>query len=188
MDFKEEKSAFRKSMLSERGLIPAAERAEADRKIAENIFALSEYEKAETVFAYVSVTDEPDTMAIIEGSWERGKRVCVPRCESMGIMHAYEIRSMDDLQSGKYDIPEPKDCCLAVPQEEIGLVIVPCVCCSRDGYRLGYGGGFYDRWLEKRSAPAAVLCFDRMLVSSVPREPHDQRADIVVSDLAVSFF
>jgi 5-formyltetrahydrofolate cyclo-ligase len=183
---KEEKATFRKAMLAKRAAMAPAARREADDRIFQGVTSLLEYNSAETVFFYVSVTDEPDTIALIEDAHKRGKRVCVPRCASGGTMHAYAIRGADDLQRGKYDIPEPKDACPLVPPSEIGLIIVPCVCCSRDGYRLGYGGGFYDRWLEQRTAPAAVLCFEEMLVPAVPREQHDQRADILVSDAPFS--
>ena len=182
MDFKKEKAELRKTMLARRAAMAAGLRERADRRIFDSVTSLSEYEDADTVFLYVSVRDEPDTIAIIEDARKRGKRVCIPRCASMGVMHAHEIQGMNDLQSGKYDIPEPKDGCPLLEPGEIDLIIVPCVCCSTDGFRLGYGGGFYDRWLEKCNAHTAVLCFEEMLVPAVPREPHDQKVDILISD------
>jgi 5-formyltetrahydrofolate cyclo-ligase len=182
MDVKKEKSEFRKEMLSRRTALTTKERAEANRRIFQSFSSLAEYDNAATIFSYVSVADEPDTTALIEDAWKRGKRVCVPRCASMGIMHAYGIRSMNDLQKGKYGIPEPQKGCPPVLASEIDLIIVPCVCCSVEGFRLGYGGGFYDRWLENRSAPAVLLCFEKMLVPTVPLESHDQRVNILVSD------
>ncbi|MDR1495594.1 MAG: 5-formyltetrahydrofolate cyclo-ligase [Clostridiales Family XIII bacterium] len=177
-----EKSAFRRKMLEKRASIDPADRSAADLKILYAVTALPEYLAAETIFCYVSAADEPDTRALMEDALTRGKRVCVPLCASMGVMHAHEITGFADLTAGKYDIPEPKPHCPLIPPEAINFIVVPCVCCDRDGYRLGYGGGFYDRWLEKCSAPSAVLCFERMLVPSVPREAHDRRADILVSD------
>lgn len=182
MGLEKEKSQFRKTMLALRSGMTADTREKANKRIFQGVTALPEYDAAETVYFYVSVSGEPDTRALIEDAWKRGKRVCVPRCTSMGIMHAHEIESTEDLQPGKYDIPEPKESCALVPPEEIQLIIVPCVCCSVNGYRLGYGGGFYDRWLGKRTGLAVVLCFEEMLVPAVPREPHDQRVDILVSD------
>jgi 5-formyltetrahydrofolate cyclo-ligase len=183
-----EKSEFRKKMLAERAAIPPAIRAGANRNIKDAVTSLPEYLSAETIFCYVSTENEPDTDALFEDAWGRGKRVCVPRCVSMGVMHAHGIGGTGDLVPGKYDIPEPKENCPAIPPEGIDLIIVPCVCCDRDGYRLGYGGGFYDRWLENRRAPAVVLCFEKMIRPSVPRELHDQRADIVVTDAVVRIF
>jgi 5-formyltetrahydrofolate cyclo-ligase len=163
-------------------------RAEADGKILAAVKSVPEYLAAGVVFCYVSARGEPDTRAIIEDMLARGKRVCVPLCLSMGVMQAREISSPGDLQPGKYDIPEPKPACEVVTGGEIGLNIVPCVCSDADGYRLGYGGGFYDRWLEDRGAPALVLCYESMVVPSVPRERHDQRADILVTDGRISVY
>jgi 5-formyltetrahydrofolate cyclo-ligase len=185
-DLKREKAEFRKTMLAKRAALPVAAREKADQRILESVTSLAEYASAKTIFAYVSYRDEPDTVALIEDAWRRGKRVCVPRCVSKGIMHAYAIQSRDDLQEGMYDIPEPQDGCLLVAPGEMDFIVVPCVCCDSDGYRLGYGGGFYDRWLEQRHAPAAVVCFEKLLVPAVPREPHDQRTDILISDASRS--
>jgi 5-formyltetrahydrofolate cyclo-ligase len=106
----------------------------------------------------------------------------------MGVMQAREITGPDDLLAGKYGIPEPKAHCPVVAPEDIDLNLVLCVCCDGDGYRLGYGGGFYDRWIAKRGAPAAVICFENMIVPAVPREQHDQRADILITDAEVHTF
>lgn len=181
-EYKQKKRELRKHMLALRSEIPIEEREKADRQIGIQTQLLPEYENARTVFVYVSVGDEVDTHALIEDAWSRKKRVCVPRCESLGVMHAFEIRSMDDLKAGAYGIPEPKDTCVFVAQNEIDLNIVPCVCCSEEGYRLGYGGGFYDRWLESSQAPSVLRCFDELIIPTVPREEHDRRVDILISE------
>ncbi|MDR2163130.1 MAG: 5-formyltetrahydrofolate cyclo-ligase [Clostridiales Family XIII bacterium] len=181
-----EKSGFRKKMIERRGSIDAAVRAEAGQNILAAVKSISEYLAASVIFCYVSTADEPDTRALIKYSLIQSKRVCVPLCLPEGNMQVREIIGLDDLQVGKYDISEPKPSCPLVLPEDIDLIVVPCVCCDKDGYRLGYGGGFYDRWLEKRRAPAAVLCYESMMVPSVPREPHDQRADILITDRRIT--
>jgi 5-formyltetrahydrofolate cyclo-ligase len=100
-------------------------------------------------------------------------------------MDAYEIAGAHDLTPGRYGIPEPKAHCLPVSPEDIDLIILPCVCCDREGYRLGYGGGFYDRWLSGRRARSAALCFENILVPRVPREPHDEPVDFIVTNAAL---
>jgi 5-formyltetrahydrofolate cyclo-ligase len=183
-----DKSVFRKEMLAKRAAMGPPVRADADRNILAALTSLSEYLAAGVIFCYVSAADEPDTRALFEDAWARGKRVCVPLCLSMGVMQAREITGPDDLIAGKYGIPEPKAHCPIVRPENIDLNIVPCVCCDTDGYRLGYGGGFYDRWLEKSRAPAAVICFENMVAPGVPREKHDQRADILITDAGIRTF
>ena len=181
-DLIQQKKLLREKMLAKRAHIPAAKREKANRRMADLMISLPEYQKADTIFVYLSVNEEPDTHALIEDAWKRNKRVCVPKCESLGIMHAYEIRGFEDLQPGKYHIPEPKDGCGFVEQAKIKVNLVPCVCCDVAGYRLGYGGGFYDRWLNNSSVPSALLCFGEMIVPEVPRLDYDQRIDILVSD------
>jgi 5-formyltetrahydrofolate cyclo-ligase len=185
-DLKKEKSEFRRAMLARRAAMTPDAHARANQRMLQDVTALPEYHGAQTVFLFISVADEPDTSALIEDAWRCGKQVCVPRCISLGVMQACVIRSRDDLQNGRYDIPEPKDDRPLVSPDEIDLTIVPCVCCDRDGYRLGYGGGFYDRWLEERTAPVVALCFGEMVVPAVPREPHDQKVDVLISDAIFS--
>lgn len=177
----QEKAQLRQAMLARRAALGQPARVQANQLICQSLIALPEYQKADTIFSYVSVSDEPDTIALIEASWLQGKRVCVPRCLALGVMQAFAISSWEDLQQGRYDIPEPVDGCTEVLPEAIDLIIVPCVCCSQDGFRLGYGGGFYDRWLQQAAAPAVLLCYSELVVPAVPLEPHDQRIDILIS-------
>jgi 5-formyltetrahydrofolate cyclo-ligase len=204
----DKKALLRREMLARRAAMDPAARAGADRGIFERLTAMPEYSGARTIFCYVSTEGEPDTRALIEDALERCKRVCVPRCSSSGAMSAHGITSTEDLRPGRYGIPEPAEHCPQVPPDGIDLVIVPCVCCDREGYRLGYGGGFYDRWLEAHAAapapnshasltvPAATpampdvkvavaLCYEALLAETVPREPHDRRIDIIVTDKAL---
>lgn len=181
-NFSTAKSELRKNMLIKRSEMSITDREEASQAIGESVISLPEYEEATTIFTYVSTDDEPSTIALIDDALSRQKRVCVPRCETLGIMRAHEIQSRDDLQRGKYDILEPKENCPRISPENIDLNIVPCVCSCEQGYRLGYGGGFYDRWLEKSTAPAILLCFEDMILPSVPLEQHDRQVDILISN------
>jgi 5-formyltetrahydrofolate cyclo-ligase len=183
-----EKKAYRQKMLLKRAAEDADDRGDANQKILTQLVALPEVQNAHTIFCYISTKEEVDTLRFIEQSLAAGKRVCVPLCKSMGVMHPYAITGLDDLQSGKYDIPEPKSHCQQVAEEEIDLVIVPCVCVDRDGYRLGYGGGFYDRWLEKNPVPSIILCRESLVTEKVPLEEHDQRVGILVTDAGVRYF
>jgi 5-formyltetrahydrofolate cyclo-ligase len=182
------KRELRKKMLAKRAAEDPQARTEADRKIMKTLVSLPAYEKANTVFCYVSTEGETDTRALIEDALRKGKRVCVPLCQSMGVMQAHEITGLQDLQSGKYDIPEPKPECPPISPEQIDLNIVPCVCANPDGYRLGYGGGFYDRWLEKSEAPSVLLCRESLITEEVPVEPHDRQTDILITDARARVF
>lgn len=175
-----------------RGLLAARRRkedpgysAEADRGICRALTELLVYREAGLIFSYVSVGDETDTAELIRRALAEGKRVAVPRCDKSrpGIMEACEIHSLEELRPGAFGIPEPGAFCPVTAPEEISLCIVPCVSVNPDtGARLGYGGGYYDRYLLRTGAVRAALCRERLLSREVPEEPHDVRMDLVVTE------
>ena len=98
-------------------------------------------------------------------------------------MNAYEIHTLSVLEPGMMGILEPPTSCTLVEPEELQLVLVPCVTCTARGERLGYGGGFYDRYLEKTSAFRAILVRSRVMEEAVPMEEHDLCMDEVITEL-----
>jgi 5-formyltetrahydrofolate cyclo-ligase len=154
----------------------------SNRRVMENLLSIPAYRQAKTIFCFVGTPAEIDTKPIILDALAQGKRVGVPRCITKGVMRAYEIRALSDLQNGKYDIEEPKEGCIYVDPREIDFVIAPCVTCNATGQRLGYGGGFYDRYLESLSVPKAALCRSALMYEEIPLESHDKPVDIVVTD------
>lgn len=155
---------------------------QADRAIFMAVTRLEAYVKARTVFCFVGTKDEIDTAPIINHALESGKRVAVPRCIAKGRMDAFLIDSLDRLQAGKYGIPEPGEEAIRINPEEIDLAVMPCLTCSRTGKRLGYGGGYYDRYLEKMSGVKAAICRERVMRENIPMEDHDQMVDLVITE------
>ena len=155
---------------------------EADTRIFRYVTGLPEFEQAGTLFCFVGTSGEIDTAPILEEALRLGKRVGVPRCISRGVMEVGEIRSLQDLEPGKYGILEPGVHAPVIQPEEISLAIVPCMSCSHDGRRLGYGGGYYDRYLDRTRAAKAVICRERVMRHDIPVEPHDQIMDMVISE------
>lgn len=138
-------------------------RRSAAEKMAEHLFASPLYRRAKTVFCFVSVGNEINTLPIIKRALAEGKRVCVPLCTGPGIMEARQITGLDQLKPGTWNIPEPDpiDCPL-VPKAEMDLMLVPCTGAGQNGSRMGQGGGFYDRFLEQRDDRAVLLCYSRL--------------------------
>lgn len=159
----------------------------ADEQICRYAVSLPEFEEAGTVFCYVGTAEEIDTGFILKKALEEGKRLGVPRCVSKGIMKVYEIRSLDELEEGHYGIMEPGEGCRCIEPEEIELAFVPCLTCSRDGMRLGYGGGYYDRYLEQTQCVKVVLCRKKLMEEDIPTEEHDKKMDIVISEEEILF-
>lgn len=171
------KKALRKKMKQLRSAIPAKEKAALDCAMQEQLFASPLYKDAEILLTFISVGDEPDTRAILRRAWADGKITAVPKCLSGHRMAFYVIENLSDCQPGMYDIPEPKDTCPEVQLTEGNCIcLVPGLAFDRKGARLGYGGGYYDRFLRKHPQIIAVgYGAERFVVDTVPEEDTDQR-------------
>lgn len=155
----------------------------ADRDIYERVITLDEYEKAKVVFVFISIHNEPSTKEIIEDAWRKGKTVAAPVCISKTQMEARKIQSFDDLEEGYFGIKEPKDGLEVIPKESIDFALVPCVSSDRKGNRLGYGGGFYDRYFENTDFFKCMICRRKLLSEHIPKGIHDIKMDKIIYDL-----
>jgi 5-formyltetrahydrofolate cyclo-ligase len=159
----------------------------SNEKIAENIMSLDEYRKASVIFCFISMPFEIDTHTVVCNALSSGKRVCVPKCsrEESGIMDCFEISSYDDLEPGRWGIPEPKSSCWAIAPSEIDFAVIPCSTCSHSGSRLGFGGGYYDRYLEHAEFASALICREKIMREDIPEDEHDIRFRTVVTEKKV---
>ncbi len=178
----EEKKQLRKQMKQKRNELETAYCEKADRQIMEKIITSEEYKKASMIFCYVSMEKEVDTFSILKTALRDRKGVCVPKCMEKGRMEAFQIRKMEDLQPGNFGALEPSVSCDYVSPEKIDFVLIPCLTCDREGNRLGYGGGYYDRYLKRSRFLKAVLCREDVLSEKVPSENTDCRMDVVVTE------
>lgn len=140
------------------------------------------YRNAQKIFIYLSVEDEADTWAIVRRALADGKRVYVPYTLEKGRMKAVEIQNTEDLTPDRFGIPAPKSCDGAIHPEELDLVVAPGLFFDEQGYRLGYGGGFYDRFLRglNPKSPRVGLTGEN-LIHEVVRESFDERVDYLVT-------
>ena len=180
----ETKKVIREKYRKIRREIPEDQRKSAEEKITENLFSLPEYEAARLIYCYVSIDDEADTRRIIEESLRRGKKAAVPRVTGKHRMEFCLIRSFADLRPGFLSIPEPEPWCeKSAPPSEETLVILPGTAFDRKGGRIGYGGGYYDAYLEgKENCRKAALAFHAQVAEKVPADSHDIRVDIIVTE------
>lgn len=166
----ESKARLRSDMLARRALRTAKEQT----VIADGIFERAKHEidrsDCKVIFLYHSIADEISTQRLLDYSLSIGKTVCLPKCEAQGRMSAHQVLSRADLTEIKYGIPEPDASCAEMLPAEIDLIFAPCLCTDRNGYRLGYGGGYYDRFLSHAArAYILALCpFDCVLPSVHP--------------------
>lgn len=140
----------------------------------------SEFRSAKTVLCYVSYNGEVDTLKLLSDILKE-KTLLVPYCiDDDGNMIAVKITSIDDLEKGMYGILEPKNP-LPFPKEKIDLVIVPGVAFSTDGYRLGYGKGYYDRFLSDITPYKLGVCKKELLLEKLPHDKYDIKMDDVLT-------
>lgn len=151
-------------------------------KLVERLLALPELERADTVMLFCGVGRELDTMPVLEELLKRGKRVAYPVCLPGRRLEARAVNSPEQLVPGTFGIPAPGEDCPVVDRTEIGLVLVPCLMCDREGYRLGYGGGYYDRWLAGYRGFTVCVCPEERVMDCLPREEFDVPVDLVLTE------
>lgn len=180
-----DKHGLRKSMLSQRMNLTEAERARQNAEISNRLLCDEAYMHCKTLFIYVSVGNEIATEAIINDALKKNKVVCVPKCREKGIMEAFRIHAFQDLSETKYGIPEPPLTCVKIAPENIDLCVIPALCCDLDGYRLGYGAGYYDRFLPGTNAVKIALCAEERVISRLPAQEHDIKCDKIITESEV---
>ena len=152
------------------------------QKILERFTALPAYRDASLLLAYVDAKREAETRPIMERAWQDGKKVAAPRVDGTGIMHYYYLDSLGDLEPGSFGIMEPKKECPLCETEE-GLMLMPGVAFDERCRRVGYGGGYYDRYLEKHPRLVHIaLAFEFQVFPEVPSEAHDICPELIVTE------
>ena len=181
---REEKRRLRKRYKKLRRECPPEVKARLDKSLTEQVLGMEEYKNAQKLFIFVSSSIECDTSRIISDALNSGKKVAVPRCtEKTGIMHFYYISSKDDLSSGAFSLLEPDpEKCERVKNLSTGLCVVPGLCFDMEGYRLGFGKGYYDRFLDDFGGVTVGICYSKYIEKQLPRGVHDRHTDILVTE------
>jgi 5-formyltetrahydrofolate cyclo-ligase len=185
-DLKREKRAVRRRVLAVRDEMSGPDRAERSARIADRVMALPEVERASTVMLFWSFGSEPDTAPLIDGLHGRGVRVALPRIVD-GDLEPRAFAPGDPVTVTSFGACEPADGD-AVDPAALDVVVTPAVAFDRSGRRVGYGGGFYDRFFPKtgRDTPRIGMAFDVQLVDDdLPNGHFDLRVDAVVTESGV---
>lgn len=184
-----EKDAIRENMRTKRKALKPEEREALQKQAQKNLFSLQEFQLAEWIFPFVSCGTEIDTTSLIQILLEEeSHRIAVPRVigEEMEFVTIY---SMQDLVPGAMQILEPTGGQVVTAKE--GLMLMPGLAFDLQGNRVGYGAGYYDRYLEKHDSSnlyKVAYAFDFQLVDQISAEEHDRRVDAVVTDRQILRF
>ncbi len=174
-----DKSAIRKNASDRRRNFLSAQKQEA---ITRSFLESDYYRNADNLFIYFSTEEEIDTHAIIRQALQDQKTVAIPLITGPGQMEARKIDSFEHLEKDRFGIPSPPDGSPVLSPESIDLIVVPGLQFSELGARLGYGGGYYDRYLKNLPdhITRVSLSLDE-LIGEVPEEPHDERVDLIIT-------
>lgn len=179
------KKELRKEILKKRNEINTEDKKTWDNIIFEKLINSPLYKKAENIFVFVSYSSEVDTHRFIEYALTDNKCISVPRVISKEAgMRIYKISSMDELESGHYGILEPKADCKEFYGDDLDLIIMPGAVFSPDGSRIGYGGGFYDRFLDglEKQVPTLAIAYDFQVLPSIPTEEFDMKVQNIITN------
>lgn len=183
------KQEQRRSLRKIRDGIPPEIRKLKSFDISKKFLNSEKYMSAETVMLYISFGSEPDTLGILDRVVSDGKKLAVPMCDSVNCeMTVFGADSLSQLKPSSYGILEPAQELIesgalkSVNSSEIDLVVVPGLGFDKYGYRIGYGKGYYDRFLNGFAGDTVGLCFKECLLDEICRDDFDIRVDTVITD------
>ena len=180
-----EKQRLREERLAARETLSEQERSALDGRITQKLLATPEYAEAATVLTYVSVSSEVSTRKFIECALRDGKTVAVPRCLPGHRLEFVAIASLEQLVAAPFNLLEPSKDLSALTEDQMNnsICIVPALLVDTKGYRLGYGAGFYDRFLSTYPCEKICLAYQQNLSKTMlPHTEFDVPVDTVITE------
>lgn len=176
-----DKKAFRAEIKAKKRAMTVEEIESASQRLTEKFLATDAYKNARSIYAYLPYNQEIRTWNLVRQAFADGKRVAVPKCYD-DVMKFLWIENLDRIAPGAFKIPEPID---DEPEADDGsaLILMPGLAFDPQGHRLGYGGGFYDKYLADHPDHTLVaLCYDFQMFDHIETEAHDIPVDLVIAD------
>ena len=179
----EEKARLRRQVRAQLSDLSPEELRESDQALFEAFLALPQVKEARSLFLFWGIPGrEPETEILVRTLTARGKRVGLPRMLPGRGMEVRGYASDRPLVPAAFGLLEPDEQAPLLERAAIDLILVPGLCYDREGYRLGFGGGYYDRWLAGCSGWKVGLCRAALLQDRLPRGPYDIPVDLVVTE------
>lgn len=180
-----EKKIIRDQILENKSKIDNISLKSYSNSIISKLYNTDYYKTAKTIMTFISFGAEVDTHDFIKHSIKNNKRIVVPiTIPSTKELKLSEVLNFDELEIGYYDILTPKaEFIRYIDPSEVDLIIVPGVGFDKEGYRIGYGGGYYDRFLSKLDHITKIsLAFDMQLIDNIPKEDFDIPVDYIITE------
>ena len=177
---KSDKAVIRREIKTARRLLTDSKEQFWNEQLFSCISRMPEIINASFVYCYISCNHEADTRQLLDFLWASGIRTAAPKVLGAGRMVFYEISSMADLEPGTMGIPEPVPGCKPVGEQQ-AVVLTPGLAFDRRGYRVGYGGGYYDRFLAAEPQHVRVgIAYQFQLYDRVPSDHYDEQLDCLI--------
>jgi 5-formyltetrahydrofolate cyclo-ligase len=174
-----EKARLRKQLLDARDGLSLDFIKITSKDIQDNLRKIDYFRTAETIGAYYSIGSEVRTQDLLQSILNAGKQLALPKVEKNDLVFK-KISSLSELEQGNFSVMEPKDKCEIV--KNLDVVIVPAIALSKEGYRLGYGFGYYDRYLHGKKSKTIALSYAKQVVRSFPHDDHDVKMNFIVTE------
>lgn len=179
----ESKKRLRARVRQEIAALTQQECKESDRALFDRFLALPQVQQADTLFLFWGIPGrEPETEQLVRELTRQGKRVGLPRMLPGRQMEVRQFDPRIPMKQAAFGIWEPSEEAPLLEKRDLALALIPAVCYDRLGYRLGFGGGYYDRWLEDFSGRTVGLCRGVLLQERVPVEAHDARVEVLLTE------
>ncbi len=184
VDIREYKNSLRAKYKDIRKNFLNDQKSIADNKILNNIVSLSCYKECETLLTFVSTKIEVDTFSLIKKALKDGKKVAVPKCiDNTRLMDFYLIESLDQLEVATFSVLEPIiSKCEKLTDFSNSICLVPGLAFDQYGYRLGYGKGYYDRFLSNYSCKRIGICYCNCTLNRLINGRFDQKVDLLITE------
>ena len=179
MSVNTQKTALRKHLLEKRDAISAELRDILSKNIHQNLKHISSYINSQNIACYFPIGSEVDTYAIMLDILRQNKCLLLPRIVNDNLMF-YNVPSLEKLEKGNFGIMEPKDSCKKA--DKIDCVLIPTIGVSKLGIRLGYGKGYYDKFLSSTDAVKISLTYSKQIVKSIPSDSHDIKMNWIITE------
>ncbi|MPM16641.1 putative protein YqgN [bioreactor metagenome] len=177
-----EKTALRRTVRQVLAGMSSADRRASDQALFEAFLNLTQVKTAKSILLFRGVGLEPETANLISPLRDLGKIMCFPKSLPGSLLEIRQVEDESALVPGTYGIPEPGEECPLMEPGRLDLVLVPALCYDKHCFRLGQGGGYYDRFLERYSGYTVGFCRDAVLQENVPVGPHDRCVHCVLTE------
>ncbi len=186
---KREKDAIRKECAEKRDAMTKEEHTLFDNNIYQTAISLVSFKYADIILLYAPIKSEIDVIPIFEEAIKRGKKVAFPKCnKEERTMKFHYVSSLDELEIGAYGIREPKEeAPVYDPENEKSSAIcyVPGLAFDVYGYRLGYGKGYYDKFMNKFTGSAIGVAYTTQILPNLPKGRYDKHCDIIITEKGI---